>query len=716
MIDTGQIETMYFGPHLPFQRALAFVAFLVALYTSHLFSQQSNVLSVSDWPTIRGSAWNGISDEEGIAETWPQEGLPVLWTRELGQGYSAFIAWDNSVATQYQTLAGQYIVCLSAENGQTKWEYRYGWPYDPAGVYPGPRSTPTYKDGFVYFTSPSGLVGCLNADTGRLIWSVDLEQQFRVKVPGFGYACSPIVQNDSILLPVGASDASIVALDRHTGRVRWQSSDLKSMETPKGTNAATSKASYCSAYPISFRGRSMVVCFLQNALVCHDVETGKQVWRYEISSGYDEHSAWPIYEEPYLWITGPFQRGSELLELTDDPKHRIRTVRKTNLMSNDIFSSVQHKGTLFGFDLHEAQAKTHRTSRGIFRCLDFQSGAELWSIGNGRINRSPSNTQRESNVVSKSATGEAFIGHSTVLVVDGKLILFNDLGELILARASREKYEELCRTTLLSGEICWTQPAISRRRLFVRNQSRAVCVYLGTPETLAPQAKANSITVSQIPQSKFRDVAGIVLGIEPEYLFDVPSMRWLWQWYLISLFGVLAGCYVFVVVCYGLVHLTNRKPSVRESKTHDVVSVSTAWAFWILAFIAGALGTTLLSRWTQEFIFTWPVCLFVAWHAAISNLSTRSANRTRQSRLKSASAAIFLLIVCLVYFLLCRRLSLVFEWVFLCGFPAAVPFGLAGKYLIATGRWAHAWRLLMTALAFSAFYWSSVAFLHLRSG
>ena len=89
MIDTGQIETMYFGPHLPFLRALAFVAFLVALYTSHLFSQQSNVLSVSDWPTIRGPAWNGISNEEGIAETWPQEGPPVLWTRELGQGYSA---------------------------------------------------------------------------------------------------------------------------------------------------------------------------------------------------------------------------------------------------------------------------------------------------------------------------------------------------------------------------------------------------------------------------------------------------------------------------------------------------------------------------------------------------------------------------------------------------------------------------------------------------
>ena len=706
---------MYFAPQSPSQKSLAFFSLFIFSGIFNIFGRQPSDSPLSDWTSIRGPTLNGISLEEGITDVWPPAGPPVLWTRELGQGYSSFIAWDGSVATQYQTLAGQFVVCLSAHNGQTKWEYRYGWPYDPAGVYPGPRSTPTYKDGFVYFTSPSGLVGCLNADTGRLIWSIELEQQFHVKVPGFGYACSPIIAGDAILLPVGASSANIVALDRYSGQIRWQSCDLKSAEAGQTKKNAESQASYCSAYPISFQGRSLVVFYLQNALVCHDAETGKHIWRYELSSGYDEHSAWPIYEEPFLLISGPFQRGSELLELTQDPNQSIRLIRKSKLMSNDIFSSVQYHGALFGFDLQEAQAKTHRTSRGIFRCLDFQTGVELWSVGHGRITRSASSTQQDSNIVSKSETDESIIGHSTVLVADGKLILFNDMGELILARASREKYEELCRTSLLSGEICWTQPAISRQRLFVRNQSRAVCVYMGKLESLSPQLKANSISVNQIPQSKFRDVAGIVLGIEPEYLFDVPSMQWLWQWFVISLFGIFAGCYVVVFGCFGLACLAKRCALISESKGYISMSNITTWAFWTLTFFVGALGTTILSRWTQEFIFTWHICLFVAWHVAISNMSTRSANRTRMSRMQSASAAIFLLIVCLVYFLICRRLSLVFEWVFLCGFPAAVPFGLAGKYLFGSKRWAHEWRVTMTALGYSSFYWSSVTLLHLRS-
>ena len=139
----------------------------------------SDNVSNQDWPSIRGSAWNGISTESNIVDHWPKEGPPVLWTRELGQGYSAFVAWDKRVATQYQTLRGQFISCFDANTGATLWEYRYDWPYDPAGVYPGPRATPTYHEGCLYFASPAGLIGCLNADSGRLIWSVKLSERFQ---------------------------------------------------------------------------------------------------------------------------------------------------------------------------------------------------------------------------------------------------------------------------------------------------------------------------------------------------------------------------------------------------------------------------------------------------------------------------------------------------------------------------------------------------------
>lgn len=94
-------------------------------------------------------------------DAWPKEGPPVQWTRQLGQGYSAFIAWGDRIATQYQSLSGQYVICMDANTGQTLWEYRCEWAYDPAGVYPGPRATPTYFDGCVHFANPAGLIGCL---------------------------------------------------------------------------------------------------------------------------------------------------------------------------------------------------------------------------------------------------------------------------------------------------------------------------------------------------------------------------------------------------------------------------------------------------------------------------------------------------------------------------------------------------------------------------
>ena len=78
-----------------------------------------------DWPGIRGPNWDGHSAETGIADSSPELGLPVLWNRELGQGYSSFIAWDQFIAMQYQSLSGQYVICLDPRTGQTIWEYRY---------------------------------------------------------------------------------------------------------------------------------------------------------------------------------------------------------------------------------------------------------------------------------------------------------------------------------------------------------------------------------------------------------------------------------------------------------------------------------------------------------------------------------------------------------------------------------------------------------------
>lgn len=632
------------------------------------------------WPFIRGATYDGTSAETGLLDAWPTAGPPVLWTRELGQGYSSFAAWDDRIATQYQTLAGQFVICLQADTGETLWQHRYDWPHESAGVYPGPRATPTYSEGRLYFAAPSGYVGCLDAGNGSLLWSRNPKEDFSGAGTDFGYSCSPTVVAGKVLLPVGGVGASMVALDARDGSIVWRSGD--------------DAASYAPAYPITLRDRTCVLGYLQNVLVCHDLETGELMWRHMLSAGYDEHSAWPLYSEPYLWISSPFQAGSELLEITTDVERPVRTVWKSRHLSNDIFSSVLVDGAVYGFDLHEAQSKTHRPSRGTFVCQDFMTGEVLWSVGDPKR-----------RFVKRQADGnaDARVGHATVIVADGMLIMLNDTGELILARVNPNRYEELARVSILGGEICWTQPAIHRKRLFVRNHSRAACVYLGDPRDLESATRDRAITAADVPQREYVDLAAMILGIEPEYAFDLPSLQWLRTWFTVSVFGILGGSFLLTLVVRGV---------VGARMEYDI----SRCLFWFTSYIFGAVGTTLFSRWQGDFVFTWPVCIFVAFQAAVAETRSRKQHSVSWlMRLRSAAAAVLLVASCLAYFLLCRRLSLVFEWVFLCGFVAALPFSIVGAQWNRARKWRVVWEASLTLLAFASFYWGAAAILLLKS-
>lgn len=637
------------------------------------------------WPFVRGATLDGHSSEIGLAESWPDEGPPVLWTRELGQGYSAFVAGpaDTSgrsrVFTQAQTLGGQVVLCLDADTGMTIWSYRYDWPFEAAGVYPGPRSTPTLAGGHVYFAGPSGLVGCLQTESGQLVWSRNVVEEFGGKGIGFGYSCSPTVVDRLVILPVGGAGASLVALRPYDGGLVWKT--------------GSDPASYTPAFPIERDGQRLIVGYLQNALVIVHAASGEEAWRLELSNGYDEHSAWPIYKEPYLWISAPFRAGSQLLEIPawDSEETELRRVWKNRLLSNDVTSSVLVGGHLYGFDLFEAQSKVHRPSRGKFRCVEFETGVEKWSVGTGR-------PVREDSI--KPATDEPFVGQCGIIAADGKLLMLNETGELILVRINSERYEELARTTVLGGELVWTPPVLNRERVYIRNHSRAVCLYVGMPVNLHTEQPI--LTVSDVPQSEYYDLAATLLSIEPEYAFDLPSDKWLWNWYLTSL-AILTVSSVIATVVRNVVR-ENRKNSTGQA------------TFLGLSFLAGALGTTFLSAWTGDFLFTWPVCVFVAFDWLARSLKWKRDNQaTRREKLNEWGRVFAFLTVSVAYFLVCRRLSLVTEWVFLVGFPAALPFSrLTARFQNRSNSKAILVCLLSTLAAFSAYFATAVKLLELK--
>jgi hypothetical protein len=642
----------------------------------------------SDWPNLRGPRYDANSDETDLAESWPAEGPPVLWVRPIGRGYSGMIAVGNRVFVQAQTLTEQKVMALDADSGLTIWEYAYAWPYEAGGMYPGPRATPTWSAGKIYFASPDGVVECLDAADGRRIWLADVNQKFEGRGTDFGYSCSPLVEDGKVILPVGGPKASVVALNAETGETVWTSGGAP--------------ASYSSAIPIMFRGRRLAVAFLQNELAGFDLATGRLLWQQSYSHGYDEHSAYPLYREPYLRTAQPFRGGSDLyvLEAAAQQKGteevvgnnfsksenvsrqpppspstdaefscRLKLVRHDDKMSNDVASSVLVGDYLYGFDLFDVQTKPRRPSRGEFRCMDFKTGKILWS---------------------SDRTGQA-----TIAAADKKLYLFNDRGEAILIRADPRGYQELARANVFPGEICWTAPCLHRSRLYLRSPTRAACLYVGKPERLDFGSRNAAVPTSAMAKAKWSDLSWLAGG-EREFPFELPDLRELSRWYLFSMAAMLAAA-LFSVVAYGAVRrYCSRKPAgqtimlatgrqeclprlpMEADRSMKLARRIASATFLAISLAFGLIATPLGNRFSSEFVFTWPVALFCIQQFALAAvMRLRRPHHGNAAEWLGALGSLAMIFACLAYYELTRELSLVPGWYFLLAFlpswPLAIP-------------------------------------------
>ena len=620
------------------------------------------------WPHLRGPQYDSRSPETGLLEAWPQRGPPLLWLREVGTGYSGFAAVGRRVFTQRQTAYYQSVLCLDADSGDPVWEYRYGWPYDAAGMYPGPRATPTWFDGRVVFAAPDGLIGCLDARDGRLLWSRNVTTAFRGQGTDFGYSASPTVEAGKVLLPVGGAGASMVALDVRDGSTIWASGDRP--------------ASYCGALPITLRGRRLLVAFLQNDVAVLDAATGRWLWHQPVSTGYDEHAAMPLYDEPNLLLAYPFRAGADWYELQSSSSQTelaaggqspetgavtARRIRHFPQLSNDVASSVLVGGRVYGFDLFDIQSKARRASRGEFRCLDPATGKVLWS------------TDR---------TGQASVIHA-----DGKLILFNDLGEVLLVRATPARYEELGRVQVFGGEVCWTSPALQRKRLYVRSPTRAACLYLGDPAELPAETVATA--AGDLPRANAWSWTWLIGGAERPFPADWPTGQELVRWYAWSVLGAMlpAWALAWMVALGG-----------RWSHAAIPTRISQA-GFWGGVFIAGIALTPWANSLASGFVLVWPVSLYVAHQVALmAILGTRPKGERSPPGWRAAGAALAFLAVCLAYFHFCRVLDLATSWVFLMGFIPSWPVAIPAAWKL-SGTRSPAAVFLWAVASFSLYYW-----------
>lgn len=361
-----------------------------------------------DWPQYRGPSRNGISSEKGWSTRWPKQGPKVLWKTNVGKGYSCMAISGGRLYTMGNKGDTDAVCCLDANTGRAIWRHSYKCP---AKDYPGPRATPTVNGGRVYTLSREGNLFCLDAKSGKVVWSRNLKKDHKLNVPGWGFASSPLVDGNLLLLNLGTAG---LAVDKQTGKTAWQTG-----------NDASGYASPVLGKP---GGQRCVALFARNAIVGADPKTGKQLWRYTWQTSSDVNAADPIIAGNKVFISSNYGKGCALLNVG---KGKATVAWQNRNMKNHFSSSVLVKGFLYGND------------EGSVRCLDFGSGAAKWNKGG--------------------------LGKGQLMAADGKLIILSEHGELAIALASPGGYKELARAQVLGG-TCWTAPVLSGGKIYCRNQ------------------------------------------------------------------------------------------------------------------------------------------------------------------------------------------------------------------------------------------------------
>src|SRR5688572_4181425 len=177
----------------------------------------------SDWAQFLGPTRNGASLEK-ITTSWEQNEPRAVWKKKIGAGFAGPIVASNTVILFHRVGNSEILAAYDLSSGSEKWQNKAATGYrDDFGFDEGPRSTPCFEGGRVYAIGAEGLLRCVDFTTGKEIWSVPTRTQFKMRKGFFGFAPSPLIAGENLLLNLGGENgAGIIALDKKNGKLRWK--------------------------------------------------------------------------------------------------------------------------------------------------------------------------------------------------------------------------------------------------------------------------------------------------------------------------------------------------------------------------------------------------------------------------------------------------------------------------------------------------------------
>jgi len=260
-----------------------------------------------DWPQFRGPNRDGKSAETGLLKKWPAGGPKLLWTADVnvGVGFSSVSVAKGSIYTTGLIDGQEHIFAIDLK-GKLKWKTKYGPGFRKFP--PSTRTTPTVDDDRLYVMSSRGRVACFSAADGKEKWGVDTAEKFGGQVLRWGIAESILIIGEKAICTPGGEDATMVALNKMTGKTIWRTKGLGEM------------SAYCSPILIQNAKRSLIVTMTESHAIGVNSADGKVLWKYPYRGRCQAHAVSPTYKDGRIFITSGYNDGAVMLQLAPDGK------------------------------------------------------------------------------------------------------------------------------------------------------------------------------------------------------------------------------------------------------------------------------------------------------------------------------------------------------------------------------------------------------------
>lgn len=400
-------------------------------------------LRADDWPQWRGANRDAVWHEDGIVDQLPEGQIPLDWSIEIGAGYSGPSVANGRVYIMDRLTNNaplERVLCVDSKSGKKIWEHTYEAPYT-ISYKAGPRASVTVQDGKAYAVGAMGHFHCLDAVTGTVHWQHDLQSEYKIEMPIWGIAASPLVYQDLVIQQVAGSDgACMVAFDKNSGKEVWR--------------ALKERAGYSSPIIIQQANVDVLVCWTGESLSGLNPRTGDVYWSHKmLPRNMPIGIATPSVEGELVFVSS-FYDGSLMIRASSKSLTSEEVWREvgadeqhTSALHAMIGTPILNQGYVYGVD-----------SYGEYRCLQATNGKRVWE--------------------DLSAVPKARWATIHAVRQADRIWMFNERGELLIAKLSPTGMTVQDRSQLIEptkeqlnqrGGVCWSHPAFAERSIFARN-------------------------------------------------------------------------------------------------------------------------------------------------------------------------------------------------------------------------------------------------------